>query len=392
MQLVFNEDLLFRNNSDSGVRKIRMSPEKKYIYTNNTGKINLSEIRRIIGFICSIRNKHRLSLIPIVLDLGRGTIIEDKLSYILLECICYHLIEKEKCNLTLSFLCPHTIYNEGIKTSYLKTIDGTKKGLDTFSKHFQFDIRGSHFRRVIQSENFNGEQTARLVQDIDNFLKFCLIQKDYRTDISEIVGELIDNSLEHSGSDCLVDIDVTTDYEKNSETPSSDLFCGVNIVVLNFSNVELGDGVAKKLQHAMNSNNEGKMVGQRYLDVLEARKVHSSYWNEQYSESDFNIIASFQHKISCRLNRISTGGTGLTHLIRGLEEKSDAYECYTISGSRRINFIKSMLTYDENNWVGFNEEGDFFKHIPSPLCIKDSGLNFPGTAYNLNFVMKREVN
>ena len=51
-----------------------------------------------------------------------------------------------------------------------------------------------------------------------------------------------------------------------------------------------------------------------------------------------------------------------------------------------------MLTYDENNWVGFNAEGDFLTKKPSLRCINNSGLYFPGTAYNLNFVMKREVN
>ena len=63
-----------------------------------------------------------------------------------------------------------------------------------------------------------------------------------------------------------------------------------------------------------------------------------------------------------------------------------------VIGARKINFIKSMLTYDENNWVGFNAEGDFLTKKPSLRCINNSGLYFPGTAYNLNFVMKREVN
>ncbi len=388
---MFNENLFLQNNCGISQKKLKISPKKQYIYTNRSEKVDLPVIKKIVNFIYSIKSKHRLNLIPIVINLGKNIVIEDKLTYILLECICYNLIVKEHCNLSLIFHCPHTIYNEGIKTSYLKYVNGSKVGLLTFANHFNFEIRGNHFRKIIQSEDFNGEQTARIVQDIDCFLKNCFIQKSYRTRVSEIVGELIDNSLEHSKSDCLIDIDVTTNYEKNNSIPTEELYCGVNIVVLNFSDILLGDGVAKKLQYTMSLSPDTTPINQRYLDVLDARDYHSKYWNEQYSENDFNIIASFQHKISCRLSTFSTGGTGLTQLIRGLEEESDAYKCYILSGNRKINFIKNMLTYDEKNWVGFNSEGDFLTHIPSSQCMEDSGLFFPGTAYNLNFVMKREV-
>ena len=388
---MFNEKLFLDHNTGDPIKKIKTNSQKTYIYTTRSQKVDLFEIKRIINYLYSIRCRHRLSFFPIVIDLGKNIVIEDKLTYILLECICYHLIVKERCNLSLKFHCPHTIYNEGIKTSYLKYINGTKNGMTTFASHFHSEIKGSHFRRIIQSEDFNGEQTARTVQDIDSFLKFYLIQKSYRDRVSEIVGELIDNSLEHSLSDCLIDIDVTTDYEKNEDPSSENLYCGVNIVVLNFSDILLGDGVAKKIQYTMQLDQEAKPINQRYRDVLDARKHHANYWDENYSENDFNIIASFQHKISCRLDRFSTGGTGLTQLIRGLEDESDAYECYMLSGSRKVNFIKSMLTYDENNWVGFKSEGDFLRHIPSSQCITNSDLYFPGTAYNLNFVMKREA-
>ena len=388
---MFNEKLFLDHNSGEHIKKIKTNSQKTYIYTTRSQQVDLLEIKRIINFLYSIKCRHKLSFFPIVIDLGKNIVIEDKLTYILLECICYHLIVKERCNLSLRFHCPHTIYNEGIKVSYLKCIDGTKKGMAAFVDHFSFEIRGPHFRNIVQSEDFDGEQTARIVQDIDSFLKFNLIQKSYGERVSEIIGELLDNSLEHSMSDCLIDIDVTKNYEKNSDPSSENLYCGVNIVVLNFSDILLGNGVAKKIQYTISLGQTDQQVNQRYLDVLGAREYHSNYWNENYCESDFNIIASFQHKISCRLDRFSTGGTGLTRLIRGLEDESDAYECYMLSGRRKVNFIKSMLTYDKNNWVGFNLEGDFLGHIPSPECITNSNLYFPGTAYNLNFVMKREA-
>lgn len=387
---MFNEELFLQANYGVPQKRITLSAKKKYVYKNRSGKVDLLEIKKIINFLYSIKCRHRLSFLPIVIDLGYID-IDDKLTYILLECICYNLIVKEKCNLTLLFHCPHTIYNEGIKMSYLKYVNGTKIGLKTFVDNFSFEIKGMHYRQLIKSENFNGEQTARTVQNIDSFLKNCLIQEDCHERVSDIVGELIDNSLEHSKSDCLVDIDVTVDYEKQSSALSGELYCGVNIVVLNFSDILLGNGVAEKLQHIESMGHEKDKINKRYLDVLEAKKNHSNFWDDQYKESDFNIIASFQHKISCRISSFSTGGTGLTQLIKGLEDESDAYECYMLSGHRKVNFIKSLLTHNLDNWVGFNEEGDFLSKVPSPECIKDSGLWFPGTAYNLNFVLKREV-
>lgn len=388
--LMFNEHLFLEKNYNAP-QKIKLSSKKEYVYKNLSGKVDLMELKKIFNFIYSIKCRHRLSLLPIVIDLGRNTVIDDKLTYILLECICYNLVAKEKCILKLLFHCPHNIYNEGIKTSSLRYLNGTKDGMFEFVKHFSFEIKGNHYRQVIKSEKFNGEQTARTSQDIDSFLKNCMIQEDCHGRVSDIVGELLDNSLEHSKSDCLIDIDVTTDYEKRDSKSPDDLYCGVNIVVLNFSDILLGEGIATKLDQIPDASSRGVSIGKRYLDVLEAKKYHSACWNNDYQEEDFYIISSFQHKISCRPSTYSTGGTGLTQLIKGLEDESDAYRCYMLSGNRKINFIKNMLTYNEENWVGFNETGDFLKQPPSLQCLEKSILHFPGTAYNLNFVMKREV-
>ena len=101
---------------------------------------------------------------------------------------------------------------------------------------------------------------------------------------------------------------------------------------------------------------------------------------------------SFQHKISSRKDKFSTGGTGLTQLLRGLQDKSDAYECYMLSADRRYNFIKSILLHNEEEWIGFNDKFDFLNALPDRKFISKSNLFLPGTAYNLNFVMKREEN
>ena len=76
-----------------------------------------------------------------------------------------------------------------------------------------------------------------------------------------------------------------------------------------------------------------------------------------------------------------------------MEERSDAYRCYVVSGKRAVNFYKELLEYNDDKWIGFNQENDYISKIPSEidennLVISESLMYMPGTAYNLNFVMK----
>lgn len=386
---MFNESLFLKENGSSSRRKILMTNQKTYVYRSSSRTIDLCEIKRILMFLDSIKKKHALSLLPVIIDLGEQAIIEDKLTYILLSCICHNLITNERCRLILNFSFPKNIFNDGVENSYLKYVNGTREGYDIFLKHFNFNIQRKHYRRVLTSEGFDGSQTAKTVQEMDSFLQHCFIPPDYCDRISNIVGELIDNSLDHSQSDCLVDIDVTSDYVKKHSGPSQHIYYGVNIVVLNFSDILIGDGVSQKLK-LVSLNPESPSIHQRYRDVLSAYAYHSQKWSDEYNEDDFNIIASFQYKISSRPSCV-TGGTGLTQLIRGLEDKSDEYECYLLSGTKKLRFIRDCLVYDDNEWVGFNNTGNFLTDIPSNRCIGKSGLFFPGTAYNFNFVIKSEV-
>lgn len=363
--------------------KPKFTKDKIYKYVSRADQIDLNEVKNIVLFVSAIRNRHKLSFLPIDIDLG-NRIFTDKLSYVLLECLCYYLLTKENCKLNLHFTCQHTIFNEGIKTSYLKGINSTK-GKDEFIKHFRFDILKSHYRRVIPCEDQTGKWTPLINQEIDAFLKPFNIQQSYRDCASDVICELVDNALEHSMSDCLVDIDITNDYTKDRDLNEENLYCGLNIVIINFSNVLMGNGISQKILLLKNEKDE---IPQRYNDVITAQSYHQKFWGNDYTEEDFNIITSFQNKISSR-ETCSTGGTGLTHLIKALEEETDAYNCYMISGNRKIKFIKQFL-HSPNGWVGFNEQNEYINNIPSRKCIERSELFFSGTAYNLNLVLKKE--
>lgn len=380
---MFLDKLFLETNVAPLNYKPRLTKNKRYRYISNSERIDLNEIRNIILFLSSIKRKHSLAFLPIDIDLG-NRIFTDKLSYVSLECLCYYLLTKENCNLHLHFTCQHTIYNEGIKTSYLKNIN-SEEGKADFIKHFKFDILQSHYRRLIPCEDQSGKWTPLVNQEIESFLKPFEIQQIYRNCASDVVCELVDNALEHSVSDCLVDIDITNDYTKDIDPDEKNLYCGLNIVIINFSKILMGDGISQKF---LLLKKEADGIPSRYNDVFLAQEYHQNFFGKHYTKQDFDIITSFQNKISGR-ETCSTGGTGLTHLIKALEEETDAYNCYMISGNRKINFIKHFL-HSPNGWVGFNERNEYLSDIPNQECIDKSRLFFPGTAYNLNLVLKKE--
>ena len=69
---------------------------------------------------------------------------------------------------------------------------------------------------------------------------------------------------------------------------------------------------------------------------------------------------------------------------------SVTHKCYIVSGDRVIDFKKEYLIYDENNWIGFNKEGNFKTQLPDPEAIDSFKIFLPGVAYNLNFALRRE--
>lgn len=118
-------------------------------------------------------------------------------------------------------------------------------------------------------------------------------------------------------------------------------------------------------------------------------KPHFDYVG--YCEDDFYILSSFQDKITGRNEMATTGGTGLTTLVSNLTYRSDAYNCYVISGFRKLNFITQYLEINEDYWYGFNDEKDFINFPPAKCCFQSNPFFMPGTAYNLNFVLEKEA-
>ena len=200
---------------------------------------------------------------------------------------------------------------------------------------------------------------------------------------------MVGNACEHAETDCLVDLDVTSNYRKTiNDDLDKNFYYGINIAVVNFSDQLIGDDIKKNILY----NIENVEAFDRYNKIKYAYDNHKKVFDDDYTEEDFCNITSFQHKISGRKNISDTGGTGLTMLIKSLEERSDAHQCYVLSGNRSIFFLQDYLEYNNDNWIGFNEEKNYFEFKPEDDITSESCIYMPGTAYNLNFILKGEEN
>lgn len=375
-----NDQFLLQENGKKQIKKFKLN-NNSIVYKFNKSTLDLTVIKDIIGFVNAVEEKYHKIKFPIHFDLGNINIM-DKLTYIMFECVCNYLLETCKRKVIVTVNANEKINTEGIKSSPLLLL-GTnqKERFSKFLQKFKKEIYKSHYRRVIEAkENNDPYLLSRIMSDIDSFLKMFSVTKQYRDAITEVIVELAGNALEHTDTDCLIDLDVTTPYDKK-ETRGT--FYGINITIINFSPKLLGYSLSEKIK-------QKDILNERHLKLLGAYTMHKQKFSSQYGEEDFFNIASFQHKISGRLSNESTGGTGLTKLISRLEGYSEAYHCYVITGNRAVYFVRDYLSYNDEGWIGFNESKDFLTQIPETKLLSSSNISMPGTAYNLNFVMKKE--
>ena len=372
---------------NNGTRKIKeFFKDKKYIYKSRRGLLDDKEIKRIITFVNSIEKGIKL---PVIFDMGEVE-VNDKISYILFEYICYYLLIERgyRCCVDIQFNKSIVSYN--VEASPLLIIDrkrmlGSQDDYETakreYEKKFKFDTGPNYIRKIIKKEDHGTDVASRLVSDIETTLKNLNLDEKQRNSICEVIAELIDNSGEHAESDCIIDVDITPDHIKED---AEGRYYGANIVVFDVSKRLFGEKIKVLLKDATVQHSDS------YKRLQVAYDYHMQYWDEHYKEEDFFIMSAFQHRISSRREEYFTGGTGLTRFISALELQSDAYQCFLWTGNRKMYFYHQLLHTDNENWVGFNEEKDFMSHIPNKAILEDSCVYFAGTAYNLNFILKKE--
>ncbi len=383
---MLNIDLILTNNSykKSTKKSFSISPKKHIIYTVKHRIVTTEDIL----YLCQFANVIKLlpyKLMPIDIFFKEKTKFKDKLIYILTECILYSMINSGyQVNVFIKSY-EDDIYTEGFQYSPILTY---KQDTTKYSRSFFIGFSDRHYRRVVKLENnYDNYLVSSIMQDIDSFLKYFMIEDECRFSISQVVSELVDNSLDHGQSDCLIDLDITTEYIKINnlrDISTNDKYYGVNISVVNFSNLNFGEKLKQKIYKSCFND-----LDDRHKTIITAHNKHKLFWNERYDEDAFYILSSFQHKISGRLGR-KTGGTGLTKLIKTLEERSEAYNCYMMSGNKKIIFPYRFLKYDNGNWIGLNENNDYLNFPPDDNCFFNNNLYIPGVAYNLNFILRRD--
>lgn len=91
--------------------------------------------------------------------------------------------------------------------------------------------------------------------------------------------------------------------DKNNWYLEQGSFYGINIAILNFSDILLHEGILQKLQ-------TGNLGSGRYQDLNRAYNFHKKQFSDEYSYEDFCNIAALQDKISGREDYDESGGTG----------------------------------------------------------------------------------
>lgn len=316
---------------------------------------------------------------PIMLDIGE-TSFNDKLVYIVLECVIHIVMEKYNRKVYICYKVTDSIWTEGFKYSCLNNVND---GFDIFEKKFKYDLDRKHFRKVFTYQDYCDKKClSKLMTDIRCFLKNNCINESSVDELTEVLIELVGNSGEHAKTDCLIDLDLTDDTYK-STADDLDNYYGLNACVVNFS---------KELFYVplMNKMKLSQEVNERHIWVKKAKNNHEKYFSDKYSEKDFYTISSFQDKISGSIQKDKTGGRGLTSLISSLGEKASDQLCYMASGNRALFFYADHMRFNKEEFIGFNKNNDYINSIPEDGVIRDVDVYLPGTMYNLSYVIKKE--
>lgn len=384
-----NTKLLIARNNNGNKRRYRMSKGViPYEFKETT--LNLDGIKKILHFIASVHNRYPGVSVRMHIDMG-AVVAADKLAITLLECIAYSLWVDCRHRVSMRFRFEHTIFTECIKHSPLRYLGSlTQENVDRFFKCFASDLRMDHFRRIIGADAAEDGTLSDTMTDVLMFLKHQHIDREYSTQLAEVIAELIGNATEHSHTSCLLDVDFSSSYNKRlpdgagGQKQQDGMYVGVSVSMISLSQIAFEDGIRNKLADA-------SCHTARYARAAEALKRHSKFFTENYTINDFYRIVAFQDRISGRIGETTSGGTGLTTLVKSLADHSDSDRCYLLAGNRILYFDKSLLDHDADGWIGFNKTNDFFNNPPAPHILQRSSVTMPGVAYNLNFVCRKET-
>ena len=338
------------------------------------------------GIFFTVHNNPQISCIIIAFPNGK---FDEKFTYVLLECYLEHVIADNDVSVKFFYdKSRKDIFTYGISQSPLSIFDKPQYLPMDFVHQFRFSVGRNYYRKLFSMKENDGESLSSAFTTLCIFFEGLGVAKERSDSLAEVAVELVGNALEHSKSDCFLDIDVTPrDYVRRTN-PTGPKYYGINICVVNFSPLLLSTQIQTKLcvNHELSDKNDSA----RYWRLSKIYMHHQRFFGKDYGDDEFFMLSAFQDRISGRPNEYLTGGTGLPALIKWLEAQADSDNCYVLSGKRKMKFIQPLLEYDSDHWIGMNSTHDFQHCIPDKNVFQSFPIHFPGTAYNLSFVMETE--
>lgn len=367
----------------------------------NDDVFRIEDVLKILGWVNYAFNKYPTKLNISIFINFRNMQPIDELTLSLLESITYYFIKKLGIVVKINHNFIRKIGSSDSMHTPLLFLRQKHPDVQTFiseyekKRWFNYDRESTMpvWHRVMEvsdylnDHNYTGKLTQELYEFLGNATDLTAIEA---SETAETITELVENALEHGESNCVVSVDATKPTFIHKSTANTRYY-GLNITLINFSETKFGDRVLKKIENGeeifVSENTEANSYKNNSLKV--AYKNHSKQFNDLYTKDSFANLISIQHGVSGRNRQDNdkTGGTGLTTLIKSLQQSAWVDGCYIISGHTGFHFIKEDLSY-KNNFISLNDTGDFINKIPSSDSLLKLETGFPGTAYNLSFVFE----
>lgn len=133
---MFHAELLFENAfCNAYLGKIKLL-NKQILYKRNRKEniFDLKDVSRIIGFIKGVEEQKSFKHIPLIFDIG-AIQFADKLTYIILETVCYYVLKNTGRKIRFKLGCDISIDTQGFMFSPIpRFLRNEKLNVDEYLK------------------------------------------------------------------------------------------------------------------------------------------------------------------------------------------------------------------------------------------------------------------
>jgi len=325
----------------------------------------------------SINIRKRLNKVNI--DIKCRT-ISDLSTLVVLETIFFYLVKSLKIEIKYNFINhvklieAEPIYRNTLLKKYNNVLLSDTDFLDIFESK-NTDLNSYRVFCENDRENLETDLMSKYTTDIYLTTK-NFSNKHIASEIQELCGEIINNTLEHSDGDSIISI-VFEKFENK--------FFYIYLSSVSITNILLGQKICELIgRNDFGIINNGDVVKKAYSN-------QKAYFSEKYGIEDFSMISAFQQYVSTRKDSLGSGGTGLTTLLKKLQGRivsEKATYCYAHSGSKTLFFYPKFLNINDDGSIGFNNKNDFINEPPSHETYQKLQKYFPGTIFNIAFIFE----